>query len=599
MKEDINLFSNNFSTSKIPQEPGVYIIKSKYNEILYVGKAKILRNRIKSYLNRNNLGFFKQSMMREAENVEFIITKSELEALLLESNLIKEHRPPYNIILRDDKSYPYLRITMHEKYPRVMVARGIKNRRDFYFGPVTPVKKLKFLIKTLKSTYKVAQKNDKSCQSYHKPCIYYQMGRCSAPCAHKISKEEYDRLISEIKHTLSNPKGLKSRLKQQLEILSKNEQYEEAIDVRNRLQVLELLQDKQVASEFNEDFLDAVAFAEEDNIICAYILNIRFSNMTGNRNYFFYNTVLDSDFSENFLMQYYSYGKEIIPDIILTYGINDSELIEKALSREKHVKVVVPQRGKKKRLLDIAQKNAQIALKNYMHYIKNSVDNLKKLQNTLKLNTVPYVIDVIDISHISFTNVVAGVIRYEIGGFNKDMYRRYALKSKYESDAMQEAASRHIELLVKTKKVLPDLILTDGGIIQANAVYNVTGITTLGIAKEKQSGRTVRSKGEVEDSIYYCGEKVDIDDNLLQFLQKMRDEAHRFAVSYHRKKREQYVIASVLDRVKFIGEKRKKALFEHFGSIENIKDASIEELSSINGISRKMALSIKEKLKNY
>lgn len=599
MKEDINLSSDNFSVSSIPEEPGVYIIRSKYDEILYVGKAKILKNRVKSYLNRNNLGFFKRSMMREAKSFEFIITKSELEALLLESNLIKEHRPPYNIILRDDKSYPYLRITMHEKYPRIVMARGIKNRRDFYFGPVTPVEKLKFLIKTFKSIYKIAQKNDKSCQSYHDPCIYYQMGKCSAPCAHKISKEKYAEFIDEIRHILSNPKGLKNSMKHRLAAFSKNEQYEEAIKIRDKIQSLELLQDKQAVSEFNEDFLDAAAFEQKDNIICAYILNIRFSNMTGNRSYFFYNAVLDSDFVENFLMQYYAYGREIIPDIILTHVLNDNKVVEEALSIEKNVRVNIPKRGKKKRLLNIAQKNSQIALKNHIQYIKNIIDNFKKLQNVLKLGTVPYIIDVIDISHISFQNVVAGVVRYEISGFNRDMYRRYALESKYESDAMRETASRHIELLIKTKNALPELILADGGVIQANAVYDATGITALGIAKEKKLGMSIRSKGEVEDSIYYQGKKIDIDEDLLQFLQKMRDEAHRFAVSYHRKKREQCVIASALDRVKFIGEKRKRALFEHFGGIENIKNASAEDLSSIKGVSRKMALSIKEKLQNY
>ncbi len=590
----VELFSDPSLINEIPTETGVYIIRSRYDEVLYIGKAKNLRNRLRSYLKLDSLDFMKQSMVREAKSVETITTNSEWEALLLESNLIKEERPPYNIVLRDDKSYPYLRISLSEKFPRLSMARRIKHKGDFYFGPITPVEKLKTLIKTLKEAYRIAQKNDSSCQRSSHYCIYYQMDKCSAPCVGLISREEYMEMIYEIKDILTNPRKLKEKITKELNSLVQMEKFEEAIKLREKLKAIGLLENKQSVSELNEYFSDVVVFTEENNILCSYILSIRFSNITGSRKFFFYNTTINKELMEGFLLQYYS--RDIVPDRIIMYPAINAEALEKVISREKKVKLVFPKRGQGKKLIDIAMKNAKLSLKQEVLSTKRNIEVLETLRDILTIKHRIRVVDVIDVSHTSFENVVAGVIRYGIHGFDKHMYRRYKLESKFEKETMEEVSERHMKLLRKSKLIVPDLFVVDGGPIQAEVVRKKTSIPTIGIAKEKLGNKAIRSKGDVMDIIYYKNSCIDIPHEVLMFLQKLRDEAHRFALFYHRKKRTQYVKASILDRIEFIGERRKRALFERFETIDNMRRASLEELSSVKGITPKIAKLIKEKL---
>ncbi len=594
----LELFKDKTLINQIPKEPGVYIIKSQEEEILYIGKAKNLKNRLKTYLRYENLDIFKSSMIQEAYFVEIIVVKTELEALLLESNLIKEHRPPYNVVLRDDKSYPYLRISLSEKYPRLFIARRIKNKKDFYFGPVTPADSLKKLIKLLKSSYKIAQKNDKSCQGAKSPCIYYQMGKCSAPCVGYISKEKYMEMINEIKSILSNPKPLKEQLNKKLQILIEQEKFEEAIEIRDRLKAIEILENKQTVSEIHGGFLDVIVFERKDIVICAYIINIRFSNIVGNRSYFFYDNELNSETKESFIMQYYTSG-QVIPDIILVDELDNKETIENALSNlGKTISVTIPRKGQKRSLIEMAKKNAQLALETHTKNLHSNLEIFSSIKAIFNTKKTPYTIDVVDISHTGFENIVGCVIRYSINGFDKSMYRKYALKnSKYEPDAMEETLIRHKQLLLKGYKKLPDIVLVDGGIIQTKIAKRIfSNQTVIGIAKEKTDKTANRSLGDVDDTIYFNEEKKDVDRKILNFFQRLRDEAHRFAISYHKSKREKHTISSILDRVEFIGPKRKKALFDKFKTIENIQKASVEEIATIKGITLKMAEAIKEKL---
>ncbi len=599
MGTTLNIFENRDLINNIPTQPGVYIIRTSSGEILYVGKAKNLKNRIKSYLApSHNLDIFKASMVREAHSVEIMVVSSELEALLLESNLIKEHRPPYNVVLKDDKSYPYLRISLTEKFPRLSIARRIKQKGDFYFGPITPVEALRNLIKLLKSSYKIAQKNDKQCQGASSPCIYYQMGKCSAPCVGYITQKEYMKMINEIKSLLSNPRPLKKKLQNRLQECIDSENFEEAIQIRDKLKAIELLEKGQSVSEISSNFCDVVVFEEKEAVVCAYIVNIRFSNIVGNRSYFFYQSAFDSETKESFILQYYSSG-EVIPDEIVVDEIENAELVKEAIETlGKKVKIVSPKRGKLRSLVEIAKKNATLALKMHTSTLKNNLNMLSMLKETLSLDRMPYIIDTVDISHTGFENVVSGVVRYTVNGFEKDSYRRYSLESKYEADAMKETLMRHKRLLLRSYKKLPDLILVDGGIVQLKVAQEIFGEgKALAISKEKTDKTTKRSKGDVADKVYFKGEEIEIDEELLKFLQKLRDEAHRFAVTYHRKKRQKYVISSVLDRVEFLGSKRKKLLLEHFGSIEALKKASVDEIASLKGIPRKVAEALKEKLK--
>ena len=601
MNQKFEIFENPELLKEIPKATGVYIIRSRDDEILYVGKAKSLRDRLRSYVAKSGIDFFKQSLVREASSIEIIVVENELEALLLESNLIKQYRPPYNVVLRDDKSYPYLRISYTEKFPRLSIARRVKNKGDFYFGPITPVDRLRDLINLLKSTYKIAQKNDKQCQGSKNACIYFQMNRCLAPCIGNITREEYSKIIDEIKSILTNPKKIKKQLEKELKKLVDRLEFEKAIKVRDKLKAIELLENKQVVTDVAEDFTDVIAFATHDNITCAYIMSIRFSNVVGNRSFYFHESDIDSDFVENFLFQYYIQMNQVIPDVVITEGLNSVKTIKEALSTSKSVEVVIPKRGKRKKLLELAKKNAKINLETHLDRFKKDIEILKKLKDSLNLKKVPLTIDTVDISHLGFENVVGGVVRYTLGGFDKQLYRRYNLTSKYEFNAMKEILSRHKKLLLNGSNRIADLIVVDGGPIQIKAAEEVFGenYDIVGIAKEKRKSRVIRSKGEVEDKIYVGNEPVDVDREVLEFVQKLRDEAHRFSIEFHRKKRKDYVLSSALDRIEFIGQKRKKALFEKFGSIENLKNATLDEIASIRGISKKIASIIKERLQEF
>ncbi|AEA33789.1 excinuclease ABC subunit UvrC [Hippea maritima] len=598
MSQKIELFKNPSLIKDIPKFPGVYIIFSSNDEILYVGKAKSLRDRLKSYLNPKEMYALKVSLIEEACSVEIITVNSELEALLLESNLIKEYRPPYNIVLRDDKSYPYLRISFSERFPRLWIARRIKNKKDFYFGPITPADKLKTLIKLLKNSFKIAQKNDKQCQGSSSACIYYQMGKCLAPCIGNISQEDYLKIIEEIKHILTNPKKIKKQLLDELNGYIERLEFEKAIQVRDKLKAIELLENKQSVSEIGEDFCDVITFERSGVVVCVYIMSIRFSNVVGNRTYFFYTDSIDDGFKESFIVQYYLNQQQVIPDVLLVdEGLNHL-ILKDALANQKSVDVIAPKKGARKRLLELAKKNAKMNLDIHMNQFKHNIDMLEKLKKALNLAKTPYFIDVADISHTGFENVVGGVVRYTVSGFDRSMYRRYKLDAKFEKEAMFEMLSRHKRLLLNSAHKLADLILVDGGMVQVNTAKEVfKNLPVIGISKEKIDGKAKRSLGDVKDRIYSENGVVEVDGEVLSFLQKLRDEVHRFAIEYHRKKREDYVLASALDRIEFIGPKRKKALFEKFGSIDNIKTASIEEISSVKGISRKIASIIKEKLK--
>ncbi len=598
MRQKFEIFKDRELLKEIPKQIGVYIIYSKDDEVLYVGKAKSLRDRLRSYVYGRELDFFKQSLVREAFGVEVIAVENELEALLLESNLIKQYRPPYNVVLRDDKSYPYLRISYSEKFPRLSIARRVKQKGDFYFGPITPVDRLKNLLKLLKSTFKIAQKNDSQCQGSKSACIYYQMGKCLAPCIGNVSRDEYLKVIDEIRSILTNPKRIKKQLERELKELSEKLEFEKAIKVRDRLKAIELLENSQSVSEVNEEFSDVIAVESEKNLCCVYLMSVRFSNIVGSRSFFFYDTTSKDELLESFFIQYYLSMNQVIPDVIITEPLSSMSTLKQALSLTKSVQIVVPRRGKRKRLLELAKKNAKLNLSLHLSRFQGDIEIFEKLRELTSLNKLPITIDVADVSHIGFESIVGGVVRYTLGGFDKSMYRRFNLEHKYEFDAMKEMLSRHKRLLLNSSNRVADIVVVDGGLIQVKAAKEVFGQdqAVLGISKEKTDKRAVRSKGDVEDKIYNETGEISVDRDVLQFLQRLRDEAHRFAIEFHRKKRKEYVLSSALDRVEFIGPKRKKALFEKFGTLDNIKKASIEEIASVKGISLKIASIIKERI---
>ncbi len=588
----VEIFADKMLLKDIPKAPGVYKIFSHQNELLYVGKAKDLRKRLASYL-RKNVDPYKRKMIQEALGVEFIVTQTEEEALLLESNLIKDNRPPYNIVFRDDKSYPYLRISYSENFPRITYARRIKNKDDFYFGPFPNADSLHMLIKVIKDSYKIIQKDDKNCQNTNqKPCIYYQMKKCLAPCAGYITKQEYLSIVDEIKNLLLKDHDiLKNKIVEQMKKYADNEQFEKALELKNAQEAITILKEKPVITDTKADIWDCFAFFEKEDITCVYVLNIRLGKIIAGRSFFF-DKKFDLDSKQEFIIQYYLQG-ELLPKKIL---INEAIDLPNNVF-EKKVEVINPKRGDNLKIVELALNNAKEQLEVYVSKIKANLELFKQIKLLLNLDKIPYYFDVFDIAHISFENVVAGVVRFDISGFNKAYYRKYKLESKFEYESMKEAICRHINLLKKSNLILPDVLVVDGGPIQLKAA-SFCDIKAIGIAKEKINNKVIRSHYDVEDSVYLLDGKIEPDKKLLNFLQKLRDEAHRFANAYHRNLRTHATIASALDRIEFIGPKRKKELFEKFGSIENIKNASIEEIASIRGITLEKAQMIKEKLKN-
>ncbi|MGC9256968.1 excinuclease ABC subunit UvrC [Desulfurella sp.] len=589
----VEIFLDKTLLRQIPKLSGVYKIYSSQNELLYIGKAKNLRNRLASYL-RKNIDPYKQKMIQEAHSVEIIVTKNEEEALLLESNLIKEQRPPYNIVFRDDKSYPYLRITYSENFPRVTYSRRIKNKDDFYFGPFPSAESLHMLIKVIKDSYKIIQKDDKSCQKTNqKPCIYYQMKKCFAPCAQMVSKQDYLKLIDEINLLLSkNHDVLKNKIIEQIKKYANEEQFEKAIELRDSLEAINILKEKPIVTDTKAQILDCFAFLEKDDITCVYVLNVRLGKVIAGRSFFF-NKSFDLESKQEFVIQYYLQG-ELLPKKILI-----SEPLELSNSIfEKKVEIVYPKKGENLKILELAKNNAKEQLDLHLSKLKANLEVFKQIKLLLGLEKIPYYFDVFDIAHISFEYVVAGVVRFDISGFNKSYYRKYKLESKFEYESMKEAICRHINLIKNSKLILPDVVILDGGPIQLKAA-SFCGVKAIAIAKEKIDHKTIRSLYDVEDSVYLEHGKVETDKKVLNFLQKLRDEAHRFANTYHRNLRNKTTIASALDRIEFIGPKRKKELFEKFGSIENIKNAPLKDIVSIKGISESIAQMIKEKLKDF
>lgn len=589
----VEIFSDKTFLREIPKIPGVYKIFSNQNELLYVGKAKNLRNRLASYL-RKNLDPYKNKMIQEAQGVEFIVTNSEEAALLLESNLIKDQRPPYNIVFRDDKSYPYLRITYSDRFPKVTYSRRIKNKNDFYFGPFPSAESLHMLIKVIRDTYKIIQKDDKNCQKINqKPCIYYQMNKCFAPCAQLMTKQEYLKLIDEIKLLLSKDHDiLKNKIIEQIKKYADSEQFEKALELKNSLEAINILKDKPIVTDTKAEILDCFAFFDKGDVTCVYVLNVRLGKVIAGRSFFF-NEAFDHESKQEFVIQYYLQG-ELLPKKIL---VNETLNLPNNVF-EKHIEIINPKRGENFKILEMAKNNAKEQLELHLSKIKANLEIFKNIKSLLKLDKTPYYFDVVDIAHISFEHVVAGIIRFDLSGYNKAFYRKYKLESKFEFDSMKEAICRHINLLKNSKITVPDVVIVDGGPIQLKAA-SACNIKAIAIAKEKNDQKTIRSHYDVADSIYTIEGKVVVDKKLLNFLQKLRDEAHRFTNTFHRQVRTRNTIASVLDRIEFIGPKRKKALFEKFGSIENIKNAPIEEITSINGISASTAQMIKEKLKEY
>ena len=578
------------SPDNLPLKPGVYIMKDVNDNVIYVGKSKSLRKRVKSYFKDKKDRPKTYVLMQHFNSLEYIVTNSEKEALILEANLIKKYMPKYNIRLKDDKKYPYVKIT-NEDFPRLILTRNI-SKNGTYYGPFTDVKSVRSTVKFLKQLFKI-----RTCKNMDGPCLNYQIDLCYAPCDDRISKEEYHEIIEKIDLFFQGRyNDILKNLKNEMKEASQNMEFEKAAVLRDQIKSIEEVMVKQFVDELDDDLdQDVIASSENENTTIIVVLSIRNGKIISKDDYLMDNTK-NQDISEvlySFIQQYYGINRHIPKELIIEDKIKDKDLIIEWLSdlRGNKVKITNPQKGRKLRLIRMARGNAEI-IKKQKEKVNNS---LIELQNYLKLKNVPHVIEGYDVSNISGTLQVGSKVSFFDGKPNKKQYRRFKLKTPGPNDygMMRELLTRRFESIVgEDDYKKPDLVLIDGGKGQLHIAVEVlnelglSDIPVIGLAKEFEEVFVPQSNKPII---------IPHNKESLHILQRVRDEAHRFGVTYHRKLRSRKLTESELDHIQGIGKKRKLALLRDFGDIDGISKASVDELRDIEGMNRKVA----ENVYNY
>ena len=584
--------------SHLPTTPGVYLWRDKYQRIIYVGKAINLRNRVRSYVQQDmNRSVKVTAMMRRAWDVETIQTKTEMEALILEATLIKEHHPKYNIMLRDDKTYPYVKVTVQEDFPRLFMTRRLERDGAKYFGPFTDVTAVHHVLRILRSYYPL-----RTCKSMkvERPCLQYHMHYCEGPCMKYVTVEAYRKYIDDIV-ALFEGKQVKviQEITSKMEQASEDLEFELAAKYRDDLLSIQKVQEKQRMVTQRGD-MDVLGMAIDGPMACIQLFFIRSGRLLGRENYFVQH---EGDSPElvmtEFIKQYYG-GSTFIPkELLLPMDSVDRELFSEWFTSMKgqQVDVSVPQRGYKKDLIKMAEENAQNFLaerrRQWQYTIDKSGGAVKKLAEVLDLPRLPERMECYDISHMQGAETVASMVVFEGGKPAKREYRRFKLKTVQGKPDDFASMAEIMERRYGNEKdwPMPDLIIIDGGKGQLNAalpVIRAMGVTDVPVISLAKRIEEVFVEGESESIIleHHTPE--------LQLLQQIRDEAHRFAITYHRRLRGKRNLESVLDHVEGIGPKRRKALYKHFGNLDAMRVAELEELESVEGMNKKAALAVYE-----
>ena len=584
--------------SHLPTTPGVYLWRDKYQRIIYVGKAINLRNRVRSYVQQDvNRSVKVTAMMRRAWDVETIQTKTEMEALILEATLIKEHHPKYNIMLRDDKTYPYVKITVQEDFPRLFMTRRLERDGAKYFGPFTDVTAVHHVLRILRSYYPL-----RTCKSMkvERPCLQYHMHYCEGPCMKYVTVEAYRRYIDDIVALFEGKQvQVIQEITSKMEQASEDLEFELAAKYRDDLLSIQKVQEKQRMVTQRGD-MDVLGMAIDGPMVCIQLFFIRSGRLLGRENYFVQH---EGDSPElvmtEFIKQYYG-GSTFIPkELLLPMDSVDRELFSEWFSSMKgqQVEVSVPQRGYKKDLIKMAEENAQNFLaerrRQWQYTIDKSGGAVKKLAEVLDLPRLPERMECYDISHMQGAETVASMVVFEGGKPAKREYRRFKLKTVQGKPDDFASMAEIMERRYGNEKdwPMPDLIIIDGGKGQLNAalpVIRAMGVTDVPVISLAKRIEEVFVEGESESIIleHHTPE--------LQLLQQIRDEAHRFAITYHRRLRGKRNLESVLDHIEGIGPKRRKALYKHFGNLDAMRVAELEELESVEGMNKKAALAVYE-----
>ncbi|AAK78488.1 excinuclease ABC subunit C [Clostridium acetobutylicum] len=613
------MFDFEYQLKNLPDKPGVYIMKNSLGEVIYVGKAKILKNRVRQYFrNSKNHSEKVKAMVKNISEFEYIVTDSEIEALILECNLIKKYKPRYNILLKDDKHYPFIKVTMNEDFPRIIVTRNMVKDGSKYFGPYPDVSAVHETVDLMRRIFPI-----RTCKKYIKengenirPCLNYHIKRCNAPCAGLISKEEYGEIIKKAVGLISGKNNdIIRELKEEMEKASMNLDFEKAADLRDKMLAAQKVTEKQKIIIGNFENEDYISLYSDEKDSCVQVFFLREGKIVGREHFIVENTAGENegDIIGEFIKEFYS-GTAYVPKSIYASAGEDLNLLENWLTmkRGSKVEIKIPQKGEKKDIIEMVKRNSKITLEKFKIKLlsdKRLNENiLIEMTEVIGLEEVPHRIEAYDISNIQGVDSVGSMIVFEEGKPKNSDYRRFKIKTvkgANDYDSMREILTRRFKhgleevnsivnknLSLSAGKfcVFPDLILMDGGKGQVNIALEVLkefniDIPVCGMVKDDRHN----TRG-----IIYNNNEIDIKSNrkIINFVTRVQDEVHRFAITYHRSLRDKRVLHSVLDDIPYIGEKRRKALLKHFGSIENIKKATYEELMKTPSIDKKAAESI-------
>ena len=592
------MFNIEAEIKKLPSKPGVYIMRDKNDAIIYVGKAVSLKNRVSQYFRKTNKTVRIQRMVSLIDHFEYIVVDNEAEALILECNLIKKNMPKFNVLLKDDKAYPYIKIDVKSDYPNVFYTRSIKNDGAKYFGPYANPYAAKEMINFIKERFQIRQ--CKVFKSNKRACLNYHIKRCLAPCVNYVSKEEYRKQIDQIIMLLEGKtESIIKNLENEMKKAAEKQDYETAAKLRDRISAIEHFSQEQKVSNINEKSIDVIGVFKNEIDCVVEIFFVRNSKMIGREHYFLSNMADEniSNILSDFVKQYYLQKEELPSKIMMQEDIEDKEIIERILTEKsgKKVEFKTPQKGEKLRFVEMAVNNAKITLENKT---KEKHDLVLGLKQTLNLEKLPRKIECFDISNLAGDYMVAGMCVAIDGLIKKNLSRRFKIKTVFTQDdprCTEEVVTRRLKHSIENPKggfgELPNVIFADGGITQIRAIKRATAkynlqIPVFGMVKDdKHSTKNLIDEGR---------NVITLTEEQMNFVTRMQDEVHNVAIEYNRKLREKEATKSELDNIPGIGEKKKQELLKAFGSIQGIKKASIEEITKIKGINADLARNIKE-----
>jgi excinuclease ABC subunit C len=605
---------------KLPDKPGVYLMKDENGEIIYVGKSKSLKNRVSQYF-RSQKGHPPKvkAMVKVIKEFEYIITDTEVEALILEANLIKKHKPRYNVLLRDDKSYPYIKITLNEKYPRVLKTRRVIKDSARYFGPYINVDAVNQTLATIEELFPLRKCKRNLEQNNERPCLNYHIKKCLGPCTGKVNHDEYMEMIDQIVLFLGGKQDiLIKELEGNMAKAAQELNFERAAKYRDQINALKNLAEKQKIVSTSDADQDYISMAISDDKVCIMVFFVRSGKLVGREHYILEGTedMERSEILSTFVKQFYSSTSFIPKEILAHENMEDSEVIESWLSQKRQSKVTVkqPMRGEKKKLLELVYKNALEYLTKFEEKINRDKEYSQKVLNEIKyilgLDHLPKRIEAYDISNMYGVFSVGSMVVFENGKPQNSGYRRFKVRTiegPNDYGSMQEVLFRRFKRGIEENQMLkeqgisfekgkfsifPDIVLVDGGKGHVKAAEDVLvalglNIPVAGMVKDDKH----RTKG-----LIYKGDEIYLEKRSYGFklIAKIQEEVHRFAISYHKTLRDKSMVQSVLDEIPGIGKKRKKELLKHFGSIEKIRKASVKELKEVDGMNTKSAKSVYE-----